>query len=49
MSEWINDAIYYCEQCDMKFKVYAENDEPVVNFCPSCASRKFDVIEPEED
>lgn len=46
--EWINDGIWYCEQCDITFKVHADGNEPTVNFCPSCASRQIDVIEEDE-
>lgn len=46
--EWINDGKYFCSICDIKFKVYAEDNEPTVNFCPMCASREIEFIDDEE-
>jgi Zn finger protein HypA/HybF involved in hydrogenase expression len=48
MNEWINDGIWYCDQCEITFKVYVESDEPDVSFCPSCASREIEVVEEDE-
>jgi Zn finger protein HypA/HybF involved in hydrogenase expression len=44
---WINDGDWYCSQCDINFKVYTLDDEPVVNFCPTCASRNIKAVEEE--
>lgn len=49
MNEWINDGEWYCGQCDITFKVYVKDDEAVVNFCPSCASRNLEAIEEDLD
>lgn len=48
MEEWINDGIWYCKQCDMYFKVNAKDEEPLVSFCPCCASREIEPIEEDE-
>jgi DNA-directed RNA polymerase subunit RPC12/RpoP len=48
-NEWINDATYKCKTCEHIFKVYGLDDEPVVNFCPSCASRELEDYDEEED
>lgn len=45
--EWINDGVWYCKQCDITFKVYAKGEEPLISFCPSCASRQ--IKDTEED
>lgn len=47
-NEWINVAMYKCTACEMTFKVYGLNDEPTVNFCPSCGSRELEGYEEEE-
>lgn len=48
MTEWINDGVYYCEDCDITFKVYGKDEEVTTSFCPQCGTRHIDVIEPEE-
>ena len=45
MRDWINDGEWYCGECDITFKVDVDGDEPDINFCPSCASRKIESIE----
>ena len=45
MDEWINDGEWYCEQCDIAFKVYAKNEELTVSFCPGCSSRRIKAVE----
>lgn len=36
--EWINDGTHRCPKCGFVFKVYGWDDEPDVNFCPSCSA-----------
>ena len=45
MDEWINAGDWYCKQCDITFKVYVDGEEPVINFCPTCASREVEPVE----
>lgn len=43
---WINDGVWYCGNCDIDFKVYVRNDEPMVSFCSCCGNRD---IKPKEE